>query len=255
MLRVEDLTVSVDGKKLLENVNLDLAKGETRMLFGENGSGKTSLLMAIMGLGPFMVESGSIVYKDEDITHLPSYERARMGIGIMFQRPPTIRGLKVRQVLEIIENNGEDPEKLAADLNFTDFMDRDLNLGFSGGELKRAELLQLLAQDPDLVLLDEPESGVDLVNLDVIGNAIRRLLQKEKHRMREKSGLIITHSGFILDYVEADRGCVLANKTIWCMGNPHEIMEGIREHGYEECMTCQRAKDFQDLGGDELVAD
>lgn len=255
MLSVENLTVTVNGDVLLEDINLNLAKGETRMLFGENGSGKTSLLMAIIGLGPFKVETGRIIFKGEDITNLPSYERARMGIGIMYQRPPTIRGLKVRQMLEIIEHNGEDPDTLAAELNFTGFMDRDLNLGFSGGEIKRAELLQLLAQDPDLVLLDEPESGVDLVNLDVIGNAIRQLLQKDRHRMREKSGLIITHSGFILDYVEADRGCVLANKTIWCMGNPHEIMEGIREHGYEECMTCQRAQDFRELGGDELVSE
>ena len=245
MLEIENLTVSIEGKRLLTDINLTIGDGETRMLFGENGSGKTSLLMAIMGIGKYKVESGRIVYKGEDITHMPAYERARKGIGIMFQRPPTIRGLKVEQILEIIDHNGEDPEKLAAELNFTDFLDRDLNLGFSGGEIKRAELLQLLAQDPDLVLLDEPESGVDLVNINVIGNAIRKLLQKDRHRRREKAGLIITHSGFILDYVEADRGCVLANKTIWCAGNPHELIEGIREHGYHECLTCERAQDFQ----------
>lgn len=245
MLELENLTVSIEGKVLLEKIDLHIAMGETHMLFGENGSGKTSLLMAIMGIGKYKVENGRIVYKGEDITHMPAYERARMGIGIMFQRPPTIRGLKVEQILEIIDHNGEDPEKLAAELNFTDFLDRDLNLGFSGGEIKRAELLQLLAQDPDLVLLDEPESGVDLVNINVIGNAIRKLLQKDRHRRREKAGLIITHSGFILDYVEADRGCVLANKTIWCAGNPHELIEGIREHGYNECLTCKRAQDFQ----------
>lgn len=250
MLEIEDLTVSVNGSTLLEDINLHIAAGETRMLFGENGSGKTSLLMAIMGIGKFKVESGRIMFKGEDITNLPPYERARRGIGIMFQRPPTIRGLKVEQILQIIEHNGEDPERLAAELNFTDFLDRDLNLGFSGGEIKRAEILQLLAQDPELVLLDEPESGVDLVNIDVIGNAIRKLLQKDRHRKREKAGLIITHSGFILDYVEADRGCVLANKTIWCAGNPHEIMEGIREHGYEMCLTCERAQDFQEEESD-----
>jgi Fe-S cluster assembly ATP-binding protein len=98
----------------------------------------------------------------------------------------------------------------------------------------------LMAQDPDLVLLDEPESGVDLVNISVIGNAIRRLLQKDLHRQRSKAGLIITHSGYILDYVEADKGCVLVNETIWCTGNPHEILQGIRDHGYEGCLTCQK---------------
>lgn len=247
MLKIEDLTVSVEGKTLLDNINLSLEKGETRMLFGENGSGKTSLLMTIMGLGNYQVESGRIIFQGEDITHLPPYERARRGIGIMFQRPPTIRGLKVRQMLEIIENNGRDIDELARELNFTDFLQRDLNLDFSGGELKRAEILQLMAQDPDLVLLDEPESGVDLVNISLIGNAIRRILEKDTHRKRHKSGLIITHSGFILDYVEADRGCVLVNKTIWCEGNPHEILEGIRDHGYEECMVCERAKDILNM--------
>src|SRR5450756_1380182 len=114
--------------------------------------------MALMGLGPYRLESGSILFKGEDITRLPANERASRGIGLMFQRPPTIRGLKVKQMLEIIERDGQDIDELAGSLNFTKFLDRDLNLGFSGGEIKKAELLQLLAQDPDLVLLDEPES-------------------------------------------------------------------------------------------------
>ncbi len=240
MLEIENLTVSIQDRVLLRDINMHIEDGETRMLFGENGSGKTSLLMAIMGLGEYRVESGRIIFKGKDITHLPTNERAAMGIGIMFQRPPTIRGLKVEQMLELIKRDGEDPVELARRLNFTDFLDRDLNLGFSGGELKRAELLQLMAQDPDLVLLDEPESGVDLVNISLIGNAIKQLLQKDLHRKRYKAGLIITHSGYILDYVEADKGCVLVNETIWCTGNPHEILQGIRERGYEGCLTCQR---------------
>lgn len=240
MLEIENLTVSIEGKPLLKDISLSIGDGETRMLFGENGSGKTSLLMAIMGLGNYKVESGRIIFKGEDITNLPADERAKRGIGIMFQRPPTIRGLKVKDMLELIKGGGRDPVDLAAELNFTDFMERDINAGFSGGEIKRAELLQLMAQNPDLVLLDEPESGVDLVNLDVVGNAIRRLLQRDQHRGRQKAGLIITHSGYILDYVEADKGCVLVNETIWCTGNPHEILRGIRDHGYEECLTCQR---------------
>jgi Fe-S cluster assembly ATP-binding protein len=240
MLEVENLTVSIGEKTLLRDVSLHIEEGETRMLFGENGSGKTSLLMAIMGLGSYKVESGRIMFKGEDITHLPTNERAKRGIGIMFQRPPTIRGLKVKEMLELIKRDGRDPEELARDLNFEDFMNRDINLGFSGGEIKRAELLQLMAQDPDLVLLDEPESGVDLVNISLIGGAIRQLLQKDVHKNRHKAGLIITHSGYILDYVEADKGCVLVNNTIWCTGNPHEILQGIRDHGYEGCLECQR---------------
>ena len=240
MLEVENLSVMIGDKMLLKDVSLHIEEGETRMLFGENGSGKTSLLMAIMGLGDYKVTSGRIMFKDEDITNLPTNERAERGIGIMFQRPPTITGLKVREMLEIIEKNGEDIEELARSLNFDEFLNRDLNAGFSGGEIKRAELLQLMAQDPDLVLLDEPESGVDLVNIDLIGNAIRKLLQKDVHKNRHKSGLIITHSGYILDYVEADKGCVLVNETIWCTGNPHEILQGIRDRGYEGCLSCQK---------------
>jgi Fe-S cluster assembly ATP-binding protein len=240
MLEVENLSVMIGDKTLLKDVSLHIEEGETRMLFGENGSGKTSLLMAIMGLGDYKVTSGRIMFKGEDITNLPTNERAQKGIGIMFQRPPTITGLKVKEMLEIIEKNGDDIEELARSLNFDEFLDRDLNAGFSGGEIKRAELLQLMAQDPDLVLLDEPESGVDLVNIDLIGNAIRKLLQKDVHKNRRKSGLIITHSGYILDYVEADKGCVLVNETIWCTGNPHEILQGIRDRGYEGCLTCQK---------------
>ena len=240
MLEVENLSVMIGDKMLLKDVSLHIEEGETRMLFGENGSGKTSLLMAIMGLGDYKVTSGRIMFKDEDITNLPTNERAQRGIGIMFQRPPTITGLKVREMLEIIEKNGEDIEELARSLNFDEFLNRDLNAGFSGGEIKRAELLQLMAQDPDLVLLDEPESGVDLVNIDLIGTAIRKLLQKDVHKNRHKSGLIITHSGYILDYVEADKGCVLVNETIWCTGNPHEILQGIRDRGYEGCLSCQK---------------
>jgi len=240
MLQIENLSVKIGDKTLLKDVSLYIEQGETRMLFGENGSGKTSLLMAIMGLGDYEVTSGRILFKGEDITNLPTNERAARGIGIMFQRPPTITGLKLKELLELIEHDGRDLEAMAESLNFAEFMERDINQGFSGGELKRAELLQLMVQDPELVLLDEPESGVDLVNIDLIGNAIRRLLQKDVHKNRHKSGLIITHSGYILDYVEADKGCVLVNETIWCTGNPHEILEGIREHGYEGCLSCQR---------------
>src|SRR5450759_1246767 len=103
MLEIENLTVSIEGKELLKDISLSIAEGETRMLFGENGSGKTSLIMAIMGLGPYRVESGRILFKGEDITRLPANERASRGIGIMFQRPPTIRGLKVLSLIHISE--------------------------------------------------------------------------------------------------------------------------------------------------------
>ena len=121
----------------------------------------------------------------------------------------------------------------------TEFLDRDINYGFSGGEVKRSELMQLLAQEPDLSLLDEPESGVDLVNIALIGDLINDLLEKSEHiRDRMHSGLIITHTGHILDYVSARTGLVMLNGRVVCEGDPYEILETIKSKGYEECRKC-----------------
>ena len=133
----------------------------------------------------------------------------------------------------------ESTEELAARANMTDFMDREINYGFSGGELKRSELMQLLAQRPDLTLLDEPESGVDLVNIALIGELINELLDKNcSIRERKCMGLIITHTGHILNYVNARTGHVMLNGRIGCVGDPHEILANIQEKGYEECVKC-----------------
>ncbi len=241
MLQVKDLWVEVEGKEVLKGVNLTIPVGETHVLFGRNGSGKTSLLMTIMGFPQYRVRHGKILFKGEDITELPPYERAKKGIGIMFQRPPSIKGVKLKEMLELCaKQNGYRIRELAQEFGFERFLEREVNLGFSGGELKKSELLQLLAQDPDLALIDEPESGVDMENIEVIGRMIRKLLQKDIHRPRQKSGLIITHTGFILKYVPADRGYVMLDGKIYCQGNPQEIFEGIQKHGYEECLKCLR---------------
>ena len=246
MLEVKDLWVEVQGKEVLKGVSLTIPVGETHILFGRNGSGKTSLLMTIMGFPEYRVRHGKIFFKGEDITDLPPYERAKKGIGIMFQRPPSIKGVKLKEMLELCaKENGYRIQELAREFGFERFLDRDVNLGFSGGELKKSELLQLLVQDPDLSLIDEPESGVDMENIEVIGRMIRRLLQKDTHRPRQKSGLIITHTGFILKYVPADRGYVMLDGKIYCHGNPQEIFEGIQKHGYEECLKCLRRMETQ----------
>ena len=123
----------------------------------------------------------------------------------------------------------------AGKLNFVDFMDRDINLGFSGGEIKRSELLQLLAQNPAFVIFDEPDSGVDLVNINLVGKVINELLEKGiREDRRTKAGLIITHAGHILDYVNADRAYVMLNGSVSCSGNPGDILDDIRTKGYEE---------------------
>ncbi len=240
MLHIEDLWVNVQGKEVLKGINLHIGKGETHCLFGKNGSGKTTLLMTIMGFDGYEVKHGKIIFKDHDITHMPLNERAKLGMGMLFQRPPTLRGVKLMDMLALC--SGGDAAKgreLAFEYGFGEFLERDVNLGFSGGEIKKSELLQLLAQNPDLTLLDEPESGVDVENLTVIGDMIRRLLEKDKHRNRTKSGLIITHTGFILNYVTADKGHVMLDGRLCCEGNPIDIFEGIQKHGYEECAKCQ----------------
>ncbi len=239
-LRVEDLHVEVEGRQILRGVDLEIRCGETHVLFGPNGSGKTTLLMAVMGFPRYRVTRGRVMLGGEDITSLSPDERARRGIGVMFQRPPTVRGVSLAQMAALCSRDGVDVEKLAADLNLLDFLSRDVNHGFSGGEIKRSELLQLLAQNPRVVLLDEPESGVDMENLQLVGKAIRRLLQKDLRRRRTRCGLIITHTGYILDYVEADVGHVLCEGTIVCSGNPREQLEGIRRYGFEECARCTR---------------
>jgi Fe-S cluster assembly ATP-binding protein len=241
MLEIKNLKVAVENKEILHGVNLSIGNGETHVLFGPNGSGKTTLLMTIMGFPKYQVTSGSITFKGEDITRMPVDERARLGIGISFQRPPVVRGVKTRDMVlaSMKEENPELVTTLATRTNLVDFLDRDINYGFSGGEIKRSELMQLLAQKPELTLLDEPESGVDLVNIALIGEMMNDLLEKncpipERHCM----GLIITHTGHILDYVNARTGYVMCDGTIGCVGDPHEMLGTIRERGYNECIKC-----------------
>ncbi|OPY73501.1 MAG: Vegetative protein 296 [Syntrophorhabdus sp. PtaU1.Bin050] len=249
MLLIEDLQVELGGKVLLKNIRLEIKPGETHILFGPNGSGKTSLLMTIMGYPQYEVKRGRIVFNGHDITHARIDERAKMGIGMSYQRPPTISGVKTRQMIDICAKKAVDAEALARSMNFEDFLERDVNAGFSGGEIKRSELLQLMAQNPNLLLFDEPESGVDIENMALIGSTIAQVLQKtpvkdkaktiaEQRRDRTKMGLIITHTGYVLDYVPADKGQVLYEGVLSCSGNPREVFDCIGKSGYEECVKC-----------------
>ena len=242
LLEIDNLSVAVEGKEILHDINLSIRGGETQVLFGPNGGGKTTLLMTIMGAPKYQVTKGSIIFHGQDITGLSIDERARLGIGMSAQRPPVVHGVKTRDMIAACANTSHrdiDIEELAQKGSMDEFMDRDINYGFSGGEIKRSELVQLLAQAPDLVLLDEPESGVDLVNIALIGELINELLEKD-HRIRERkrSGLIITHTGHILDYVTARTGYVLYEGTIICEGDPHEMLATIKDRGYEECKRC-----------------
>jgi len=245
ILEITDLAVEVSGKEILSDIDLYIGKGETHVLLGPNGSGKSTLFMAILGFPKYKVKAGEIIFKGENITNYSTTERVKMGIGVSFQNPPAIRGVKLQDLLKI--EHGETDEELSPEmmdlvtkLKFDDrFIDRDVNLGFSGGEVKRSEILQLLAQKPDFIMFDEPDSGVDIENVELLAEEINTLLDKEKKPgMREKSGLLITHLGYILNFVNADTAHVLMDGKIACSGNPNEILEDIRKEGFKGCVEC-----------------
>jgi Fe-S cluster assembly ATP-binding protein len=257
LLAVKDLHVAAGDKQILKGVNLRIKRGEIHAIFGPNGSGKTTLLNAIMGFGGYKV-SGEILFKGKDIIPLSIDERARMGIGMFFQRPPAIKGVKLRQLVAAsAQKNTDLVEAYARELHLSDFLDRDVNVAFSGGEIKRTELLQLILQDPDMVFLDEPDSGVDLENIALIGEFTNLLMgrrkkphkhktMKEQYRKTMKSGLMITHTGHILEYVNVDVGHILMQGQIACEANPREMLHTIRGCGFEECYRCFRRETDDD---------
>ena len=242
MLDIEDLHVEIGGREVLHDINLHIGEGETHVLMGPNGSGKTTLLRTIMGFSGLTITEGKIIFRGKDVTRLPIHERAGMGMGMLYQRPPTIAGLKLGKLLEVTsKGESKQVEDFAKYLNMDSFLGRAINEGFSGGEIKRSEVLQLMVQNPDFVMLDEPESGVDLENITLIGSAIARLLEKDVHIVnRKKSGLVITHTGYILDYLDADFGHVMCDGVFRCHGNPREILRVIKTSGYRECIACQK---------------
>jgi len=247
VLQIKNLSAKIGGKPILNNVNMSINEGEVHALLGPNGSGKTTLLMVIMGIPRFEVTGGKIIFRGQDITGATIDERARLGIGMAFQRPPVVRGVTTRQMVEICQGkkNPEKTAELAADLNLTAMLDRDINAGFSGGEAKRAEMLQLLAQNPGFAMFDEPESGVDLDNMALVGGAMADILERKEARKtgtRKKSGLIVTHTGHILEFVNADFGHIFMHGSIVCEGNPRDLFAEIRENGYEECVRCRKCQ-------------
>jgi len=242
LLVIEDLHVSVGDREILRGIDLVIDEGETHVLLGPNGGGKSTLLNSIVGLPGYRITRGRILFKGTDLAGLEIDERARLGIGIAFQRPPAVRGVKLRQIIEVAAGGtyaAESIDALDEELDLGHMLERDVNLGFSGGEAKRSEMAQLLAQMPDLALFDEPESGVDLDNIAVVGGAINALLKgEERIAERKRAGLIITHTGHILEFVNADVGHVLFGGRLTCKGNPRDLIEEIASHGFDKCSEC-----------------
>jgi Fe-S cluster assembly ATP-binding protein len=246
VLDIRNLSVSVgegkDRKPILKDLSLHVEDGEVHVIFGPNGSGKTTLVQALLGYPGYTIESGKIEINGTDITKLPINERVALGLGVVFQYPPAVRGIKLNDMANLVlkKKDADDVLPETADyakrLNMQSFLQRDVNYGFSGGEKKRAEVLQILLQNPNLLLLDEPDSGVDVENVEIIGRLLSKFLQRDlKPMARKKSAVIITHLGYLLNFIKTDRAHVLCNGQFLCSGDPKEIYENILKNGFDKC--------------------
>jgi len=251
MLEIRELNLEVDGRPVLKDLNLTIEEGESHVLLGPNGSGKTSLLLGILGFPKYQVTGGNIIFKGKDIIGLSTADRVKLGMGIAFQHPPVIRGIRLGEMVNLCRGDksqqiSKQTRILAKKLHFSDeFLERDVNAGFSGGEIKRSEIMQLMAQNPDFVMLDEPDSGVDIENMELIGNMIGELLHRKiQPSKRTASGLIITHLATITDYIEVDWAHVMLDGVIACSGSPDRIISEVMKGGYEKCVReCQMTMD------------
>ncbi|TAJ12127.1 ABC transporter ATP-binding protein [Marinilabiliaceae bacterium JC017] len=249
MLSISDLHVSVENKEILKGVNLHIPKNEVHALFGPNGSGKSVLLSTIMGFPEYKILQGKIMFKGEDINQLSIDERVKLGIAISEQRPPTISGVKLRSLIELLASERKDDafiEDMVERFNMAKFLNRNINDGLSGGEIKKSELFLAMVARPAFLVLDEPDSGVDPEHLKKIGAMINEIIQQGNQGkiscdpLAKNSGLIATHSAAILNYIHTDKAHVMLNGQIRCSGNPGVMMEQIRLNGYKYCIRCQQ---------------
>ncbi|MCX8177273.1 MAG: ABC transporter ATP-binding protein [Candidatus Bathyarchaeota archaeon] len=240
ILEVKDLSVRVEGKYILKNMTFSLKQGVSHILFGPNGSGKTTLISTLMGLPGYEVVSGKIIFMGQDITNKSVDERAKLGIVVSFQNPPEITGVRLGDLLKLclgktsVDKFSEEEQRLIEAFRLTNFLDREINVGFSGGERKRSEILQLIFLKPKLLLLDEPDSGVDVESLRLIATEIQRYTEATG-----SSALIITHKGDIMEHVKAAYGCILLEGQFHCFTEPLGIYDDIKKLGYEGCVACR----------------
>ncbi|MEM4519434.1 MAG: ATP-binding cassette domain-containing protein [Sulfolobales archaeon] len=231
MLRIKGLEVNVGDKNVVKNVDLSVGPNELHVIIGPNGSGKSTLLAAIMGLSKVSIRSGSIFFEDIDITNTPSYERAKLGIALAHQNPPSIRGVKLSEIVKnLIKRCGcSDYTIMSKSLRVDEFMQRDLFVGFSGGEKKRTELYLVMLQTPKLALLDEPDSGVDIESLNLIADMINLLIK------RGSSIILVTHSGNILSKLNRiDRVHLMMGGRIMYSGLTDEVIPLVFKYGFRK---------------------
>ena len=237
LLDIKGLHAGVEGKEILKGLSLTVGKGEVHVILGPNGSGKSTLMNVIMGHPKYEVTAGSIAFEGEDITQLKTFERARKGLILSFQTPEEIPGISVENMIRTAKQavSGERVKLLPFRRKLKEMMeelkikpeyaDRYLNVGFSGGEKKRNEILQLLMLDPKLALLDETDSGLDVDAVQIVSEGVA------KFHNEDNSCLIITHNTRILEKLTVDRVHVLMNGTIVEEGGA-ELIEEINRRGF-----------------------
>jgi len=237
-LEIQNLHVRTEDFEILHGVNLNVAKGETHALMGPNGSGKSTLANSLMGNPTYEITEGRILLDGEDITEAEPHERAQAGVFMAFQYPASIPGVSVANFLRTAVNAGrEEPIKvkefgqlLRKNMDLLkidpDFTKRYLNDGFSGGEKKRAEILQLAMLKPDFAVLDETDSGLDIDALRVVSDGVNAL------RGPEMGTLIITHYTRILNYVRPDFVHIMLDGRIVREGGP-ELADELETKGYD----------------------
>jgi Fe-S cluster assembly ATP-binding protein len=240
-LEVQNLHVRTEEREILHGVDLVVRKGETHALMGPNGSGKSTLANTIMGNPSYEVTEGRILLNGEDLTEADPDERARAGLFMAFQYPATIPGVSVANFMRMAVNaTREEPikvkefgAKLRENMDLLkisrDFTSRYLNEGFSGGEKKRAEILQLAMLQPDFAVLDETDSGLDIDALRIVAGGVNELVGPEM------GALIITHYQRILNYVTPDRVHVFVGGRIVESGGK-ELAERLEAEGYDAFM-------------------
>jgi Fe-S cluster assembly ATP-binding protein len=237
-LEIQNLHVRTEEREILHGVDLVVRKGETHALMGPNGSGKSTLANTIMGNPTYEVTEGKILFNGEDLTEADPDERARAGLFLAFQYPATIPGVSVANFLRMAVNARRDEpikvkefgsmlsdnmELLRIDREFTS---RYLNEGFSGGEKKRAEILQLAMLKPEIAVLDETDSGLDVDALRIVSDGVNAM------RGPEMGSLIITHYTRILDYVKPEFVHIMLNGRIVREGGP-ELADQLEDQGYD----------------------
>lgn len=239
LLKVSNLHVNVEDKEILHGIDLNINKGETHVLMGPNGTGKSTLGYALIGNPKYSITDGSIIFNGEDITNIPVNERAKMGMFLSFQNPLEVPGISlssfIRSALEFKTGERIKLWDFKKELKETmkilqmdeSYAERDLNVGFSGGEKKKAEILQLLMLKPSLAILDETDSGLDVDAVRTVSLGI-----EEYQKRCNGSLLIITHSTRILEHLNVDYTHVMVEGKIIKTGDS-TLVDEINENGFE----------------------